>query len=1080
MLELHDICKEYKTGNLVQVALDKVSINFKDNEFVAILGPSGSGKTTLLNIIGGLDGYDSGDLLIDDISTKKYRDKDWGSYRNHTIGFVFQSYNLIMHQTILANVELALTISGVSKNERREKALKALDEVGLKEQAHKKPNQLSGGQMQRVAIARALVNDPKILLADEPTGALDSNTSIQVMDLLKEVAKDRLVIMVTHNPELAYEYATRIIELKDGHIISDSDPYEAKQKPIKEANMGKSSMSFLTALSLSFSNLKTKKARTILTAFAGSIGIIGIALILSLSTGVSDYISDIEEDTLSEYPLMIQSSSFNVAGMMEETVGSLIKEKADDEIGVSEMITSMFTKIGANDLGSLMDDLKANEDALKPYIRAIEYEYDIEPLIYSTKTENIHKVNPDETFNSLGLGTNASSNAMMSSMMSTNFFYQMPENEELYIDQYTLEAGKWPEKYNECVLVLTPSGNVTDFVIYALDLKDYSELETMVDDFANGDTSNEVSFDNYSYDDFLNKKFKIVLYSDLYEYDESLDVYIDKSDDEEYLKGVIEQSEDLTIVGIVKPKESDAIAMLSSGINYLPSLNQYIAQKAMDSDILQKQLAEPNIDVFTGQGFGSDTEADIDISSFFSIDSDILESAFSIDQEVLEKAIEDIDMESFDLDFNSIINDIELADVLRGIDLEDIGIKGEEMMRAILVGYNTYLEANPVDPDNALSNKLFEDLKALVDQLPSDPGQGDTETGPSEPPQTDESQMTQEEFQVELERILNEYTTAIQNAYMASFENYANSSDGQATIDNAVTEFMDSTDIVRTLRRNINRIVDDITPKIEKMITDNIEKIMLEAVDKFAEVFPDALKIDTSKIKDAFKMNIDAKELSEIITAQIISAQASYENNLERLGYVDEDEPSAINIYPTNFEAKDQILNYLDDYNARVEESEPEKVINYTDYVGALMSSVTTIIDVISYVLIAFVAISLVVSSIMIGVITYISVLERKKEIGILRAIGASKGNISAVFNAETFIIGLLSGLIGVGISYLALFPANAIIHDIAGTTDINAKLPVMAAIALAALSTILTMIGGFIPSKQAARQDPVEALRTE
>ncbi len=1068
MLELHDICKEYKTADLIQVALDKVSINFKDNEFVAILGPSGSGKTTLLNIIGGLDSYDSGDLVIDDISTKKYRDKDWDSYRNHTIGFVFQSYNLIMHQSILANVELALTISGIGKSERRERALQALDEVGLKEQAHKKPNQLSGGQMQRVAIARALVNNPKILLADEPTGALDSNTSIQVMDLLKEVAKDRLVIMVTHNPELAYEYATRIVELKDGHIISDSDPSTSVKKEVKETNMGKSSMSFLTALSLSFSNLKTKKARTILTAFAGSIGIIGIALILSLSTGVNDYISDIEEDTLSEYPLMIQSSSFNIAGMMEDTVSSTLAEKSEDEIGVSEMITSMFTKIGTNDLGSLKDDLEANADTLDPYIRAIEYEYDIEPLIYSTNTDNIHKVNPDETFNSLGLGDNVSSNAMMSSMMSTNFFYQMPANEELYTDQYTLEAGKWPENYNECVLVLTANGNVSDFVIYALDLKDYSDLEKMVNEFANGDTSEDVTFDNYSYDDFLNKKFKIVLNSYLYEYDEDLDIYIDRSDDEDYLKEVIEKSEDLTIVGIVKPKDGDGVAMLSSGINYLPSLNEYITEKALDSDILKKQMADPDIDVFTGQVFGSDSDINIDISSFFSIDTDKLEDAFSIDQTVLEKAIEDIDMDGFELDLNSIINDIDMTDIFDGIDFANIGAKGEEMMRTILSGYQRYLEENPVE----VGYDIKGELEKLFESRPE----------PSQDPGTDQPSegMTDEEFLAELERILDAYAQAMEKAYVDSFTGFATSDNGQAIIDGAVTAFMDNTDVIDRLQHNIEQVIDEITPKIEKMITDGIEDIMLEAADTFAGAFPDALNIDSSKIKESFKMNIDAQELSEIITAQIISNQASYENNLERLGYIDKDEPSSISIYPNNFEAKAEILNYLDAYNARFEQSQPEKVISYTDYVGVLMSSVTTIIDVISYVLIAFVAISLVVSSIMIGVITYISVLERKKEIGILRAIGASKGNISAVFNAETFIIGLLSGLIGVGISYLALLPANAIIHDIANTTDVNAKLPLMAAVALAALSTILTMIGGFIPAKRAAGQDPVEALRTE
>ncbi|WP_296879075.1 ABC transporter ATP-binding protein, partial [Thomasclavelia sp.] len=487
MLQVKKICKQYRTGNLVQKALDGVSLNLRDNEFVAILGPSGSGKTTLLNIIGGLDRYDSGDLIINGISTKKYKDRDWDSYRNHTIGFVFQNYNLIPHQTVLANVELALTISGISKSERRQRAKKALKQVGLGNQGHKKPNQMSGGQMQRVAIARALVNDPDILLADEPTGALDSETSIQVMDLLKEVAKDRLVVMVTHNPDLAKQYATRIVELKDGIICSDSDPYEIEKRSLKtpqHKNMGKASMSLLTSLSLSFNNLKTKKARTILTSFAGSIGIIGIALILSLSNGVNQYIQSIEEDTLSEYPLEIQSTGMDFTSMIDNGTASGDGKKNEGDVQVYSMLTNMFSRVGSNDLASLKKYFDSGKTDIEKYTKSIEYSYNIKPLIYTSKQDEIRKVNPDETFASLGFGSSSSSSSLMSSMMSTDIFYQMPSDTDLYQDQYEIKAGRWPKSYNECVLVLSKSGGVSDFMLYALGLQDYSQLETMISQFS--------------------------------------------------------------------------------------------------------------------------------------------------------------------------------------------------------------------------------------------------------------------------------------------------------------------------------------------------------------------------------------------------------------------------------------------------------------------------------------------------------------------------------------------------------------------------------------------------------------------
>lgn len=574
MLQIQHICKEYRTGNLVQKALDDVSLNLRDNEFVAILGPSGSGKTTLLNIIGGLDRYDSGDLIINGISTKKYKDRDWDSYRNHTIGFVFQSYNLIPHQTVLSNVELALTISGIGKEERRKRAIDALKKVGLGEQLHKRPSQMSGGQMQRVAIARALVNDPDILLADEPTGALDSDTSIQVMDLLKEVAKDRLVVMVTHNPELAEEYATRIVNLRDGKIRSDTDEYIVDEQTLKEPehkNMGKSSMSFLTALALSFNNLKTKKARTLLTSFAGSIGIIGIALILALSNGVNGYIQSIEEETLSEYPLQIQSTGFDITSMMVGNTGTDDKSKdssgkknKDGQVKVMEMVTNMFSKMNTNDLKSLKKHLEKDNDALKSYTNAVEYDYDVDPQIYREDSDGVRQVHPDKSFSSIGIGADSGANSMMSSMMSTNVFYRMPKNTSLYEKQYDVKAGRWPKKYNECVLVLSQDGGMSDFLLYTLGLRDQMELDDMIKAFASEEEiKTPSSLGTYTYKDILNKKFKLVNQADYYEYDSQYKVWKDKSDNAEYMKKLVADGEDIKIVGIVQPAEGSKATALN-------------------------------------------------------------------------------------------------------------------------------------------------------------------------------------------------------------------------------------------------------------------------------------------------------------------------------------------------------------------------------------------------------------------------------------------------------------------------------------------------------------------------------------
>lgn len=1035
MLQIKDIYKEYRTGDLVQKALDHVSLNLRDNEFVAILGPSGSGKTTLLNIIGGLDQYDSGDLVINEISTKNYKDKDWDSYRNHTIGFVFQSYNLIPHQDILSNVELALTISGISKSERRQRAIDALKEVGLGDQIHKKPNQLSGGQMQRVAIARALVNNPEILLADEPTGALDSDTSVQVMDLLKEVAKDRLVVMVTHNPELAEAYATRIVELRDGKIRSDSNPLELKPTHWMEPehkNMGKSSMSFLTALSLSFNNLRTKKARTILTSFAGSIGIIGIALILSLSTGVNQYIQSIEEETLSEYPLQIQSTGFDLSSMMGDAQQNSGQGRDNDDgnrssrkeaqIHVSEMITNMFSKIGSNDLASLKKYFDSGDSNIDQYTNAIEYSYDVSPQIYSADTEKIRQVHPDNSFSSLGLGSSTSSNSLMSSMMSTNVFYQMPGKDSLYKDQYDVKAGRWPKKYNECVLVLTANGNISDFMLYTLGLRDYDELDKMIEQFSK-EESVEVPDDissSYSYDDILNTKFKIVNPSDCYQYDKQYNVYRDKTDDTNYMKKVLDESEDLTIVGIVQPSEDATAAMMSSGIYYPASLTDHVIEEAQSSEIVKKQLDQPDVDVFTGKKFDDNESNQLDMNSLFTVDTDKIKEAFTIDQSKLGADAGSLDLSGIQIDTSSMPS-IDTDALFEGMDLELNEDQVTRLSDQLTSGFESYLQENQL---------------------------------------TDEENMD--------------------TYFMA----YLQTDEAQSYIQNGMAGIIQSSGLAEQFQQNLEKqmqsAMQQYAQTISKSLQQQISSAMQQQMSSLADNFQDAIQIDASKFQEAIQMNMNEQELSELMMSLMSSDTSTYDNNLQQLGYADFDEPSSINIYPKDFETKENVIKILDNYNARMEKTDEDKVISYTDYVGTLMSSVTDIINVISYVLIAFVAISLVVSSIMIGVITYISVLERKKEIGILRAIGASKHNISQVFNAETFIIGLLAGVLGIVITLILLIPGNMLIHNIAGTTDVNAQLPVTGAAILIALSVILTLIGGLIPSRKAAKSDPVTALRSE
>ena len=1078
MLQIQNICKKYKTGNLVQKALDNVSFNLRDNEFVAILGPSGSGKTTLLNIIGGLDRYDSGNLIINNISTKNYKDRDWDSYRNHTIGFVFQSYNLIPHQTILSNVELALTISGVSKAKRKQKALEALKQVGLEQQAHKKPNQLSGGQMQRVAIARALVNNPDILLADEPTGALDSDTSIQVMELLKEVAKDRLVVMVTHNPELAQNYATRIIHLKDGKILSDTNPYfeTEKTEQAKHKNMGKTSMSFLTSLSLSFNNLKTKKGRTILTSFAGSIGIIGIALILSLSNGVNNYIKSVEEDTLSEYPLQVQSTGFDITSLVANANTDDTEEEQTGDINVTSMLTNMFSTIGSNDLVSLKKYLESDECNIEDYAKAIEYSYNVTPQIYSSDTENLRQVNPDKSFNRLGLGSSNSSNSMMSSMMSTDMFVQMPKNTSLFENQYDIKAGRWPEKYNECVLVLTSRGNVSDFLLYILGLRDADELDKMVIQFSEEEEV-EIPTDigSYSYDDILGITFKLVNNTDYYQYDDEYKVWTDKSDNTKYMQEVVKNAEELSIVGIVQPKEGATASMLQPGIYYPASLTDYIIQEVSESEIVKQQLESPKINVFTGKGFDAkEEEPTFNMNSLIDIDTSKMKSAFQIDQSKIN-----VDFSNFNdainntslppLDLNKIIGELEftipqqqletlITDVLKGYE-EYVKNHPEADFSKTIENFATYLQSPEV------SQKLQQQIAEMI-----------KENG--------NLTLTEEQMKTILTNVFNDYQEYVKENNLPDitkfneyFIKYLESDTAKEIINNKVSEIIKEQD----LENQISKIMEEYMKTVMTSMSSTLEQEMKESISKLSSSIANAININTQAFVDSIQMKMNPEELSELFASMMTKEENTYENNLKKLGYADLEEPSEISIYPKDFENKENILKLLDDYNARMEaDGQKDKVISYTDLVGTLMSSVTIIVDVVSYVLVAFVAISLIVSSIMIGVITYISVLERNKEIGILRAIGASKHNVAQVFNAETFIVGLFAGLIGIGVTLLLLIPINQIIHSIAGQDNINAILPPMAGVILIVLSVILTLIGGLIPSKKAAKADPVTALRSE
>ncbi len=1245
MLRLENIRKSYKTGDFVQVALNDVSLTFRDNEFVSILGPSGSGKTTLLNIIGGLDHYDSGNLIIDGISTKEYKDRDWDAYRNNRIGFVFQSYNLIPHQTILANVELALTLSGVSRDERRKRAVAELTRVGLGDHLHKKPSQLSGGQMQRVAIARALVNDPEILLADEPTGALDSATSIQIMDLLTEIANDRLVIMVTHNPELADQYSTRIVNLADGVIIDDSDPYNptaAEMAALVAKPPRRTSMSFLTALSLSFNNLMTKKGRTIMTAFAGSIGIIGIAAILALANGVNAYIKSVEEDTLSLYPLQIMSTGLDMTSMMMSGMGmgddsdgdnggdgvtTLANsgeagegsgasdgdasggesDGANDTVREMPIMTRMFASIGSNDLAALKEYFDSGKSDIDKYVQTIDYTYDVTPRIYlvsdeealaktaagegdeaagngdadATDSENAtakdgegaaasngakaaddaapsdssaddatndsassadkpkknlgyRQINPDTSFASLGIGSAMSSNSLMSMSMSTDQFGQLLGDASIVEEQYDVVAGHWPEKYNEVVLVLSGTGRSSDYLLYLLGLKDYNELEAMIRQFANeeevvvpeGETQ-------VTYQQIMNVKMKVVNPADFYRYDSEYDVWVDKSDDDAFMAQLVENGEELVIAGIVRPNPDAKVTALSSGLYYSPELITHLVDYAADTPIVKEQLADPKIDVFNGRPFDEDEDTgdDFAMDSLFTIDNEALEKAFTFDTSKLSmdmgslanmdlsSALPDMgnmDFGNFDLsgmdmsnmDFSGVdLSKVDLSSVdLSKIDMSDLDLSGIQVNPDDLSDAVTVNPAAVTEMSAALAQGFFEKM--------SDPDflQGFNEAHPEAAglPANERTQLMMQYYMTtpEAQAIAAQYMPQVIDTSKLgeTISQVLVPQITQAVATQLAPKLAEaiSTQMVPVLTQAIatevsqqmsKMISQQLVPQIQKQVQATMTTYMTQVADVLAtqtqaavedamsgmmENMGDAFSVDEDAFANAFNFNMDQEELTELFMSMMRVEESSYDNNLRKLGYANFAKPSAIDIYPKDFESKEEVIAILDGYNDQMAaEGQEDKEITYTDLVGTLMSSVTTIVNMISYVLIAFVAISLIVSSIMIGVITYISVLERKKEIGILRSIGASKGDVSRVFNAETIIEGLVAGLLGVGLTALACIPANAIVYAVNGVPNV-AQLPWQAGVILVLISVFLTTIAGLMPASSASRKDPVEALRSE
>ena len=1241
MLQIEHIKKTYVTGELTQTALNDVSLSFREHELVAILGPSGSGKSTLLNVIGGLDQYDSGDLIIDGISTKKYKDRDWDSYRNHSVGFIFQSYNLIPHQNVLSNVELALTISGIPASERKKRAVSALKNVGLDNQLHKKPNQMSGGQMQRVAIARALVNNPKILLADEPTGALDSETSIQVMELLKEVAKDRLVVMVTHNPELAEQYASRIVKVKDGKILSDSDPFTPNiqaQEPPKHKNMGRASMGFGSALLLSFQNLWTKKTRTLLTSFAGSIGIIGIALILSLSAGFQAYVDSIQRDTLANYPLSFQAET---ADMSSAFMSMMIPDEEDAEetpgtVLESPMLQRMFAHIGVNDLESFKKYIDDHWDQVSQMVNSIQYGYGLRPRIYAElpQEEEPFQVNPATLFKEI------TGNDGISAMMDVDAFHRLPEDRNMLSQQYEILQGKWPEKEDELVFILPMGGRIADQTAYTLGLKSMKHMDKMLEQMEDGlSPETDDPLLEWSYDDLMSLQYKWVPSPDFYRYNEEFQVWEDLSGEPEFLKNAVRDAFTLHVVGVIAPKEGSS-PILMPGLGYTDLFMKKVIENAAESEIVKAQLADPDTDVFSGTKFDSDEmKKPPDFSSLISIDKNAIASSFGVNfseddfarmlknslQQVLDAA--KVNTAPAQADFISSFKDLSHTMLKEAVDQGGGTVKitlsdADPMVTKFLAGnyaasklknlekkysvpadvfYSVYHPlmvglisdfvaqdaikppdppADPTEPtdftdptevpadstepaqtpteipaesteasttpaeiptepavstDPTISSEPPADTVPQTEASSSEPtvpeSSGSESTSPAAPPET----QAPERQPLETRMPLPDPGTADPAESDGQTDPAAQAS--REPVLNLLTDirFQDTSDRW-PLRPPINPVppaqpdppapdmpdspnlpippvdsshfygvltYDKIDPLVSsysslpmvteaaritslKMMESTAMRAAMKKLSGMDKVFSNFLQrsfyVDTNRLTNAFQFNMDEEKIQRLFQALMNGQEArSASSNLKKLDYADLDNPFTMNVYFKDFDSKEVFLEFLEEYNTSMRESDQEgKVIRYTDMTGRMMDSVRIIINSVSYVLIAFVGVSLVVSSIMIGIITYISVMERTREIGVLRAMGASKHNISQVFNAETFIIGLCSGLIGIGVTLAALIPGNRLLLQLTGNAQIHAQLPWVGAVILIILSMLLTLIGGLIPSRQAAKKDPVIALRSE
>ena len=1156
MIEARHLIKEYKTGDLTQRALDDVSITFRDSEFVSILGPSGSGKTTLLNILGGLDRPDSGQLVINGKSTKEFKGSDWETYRNHSVGFVFQSYNLIPHQDVLSNVELALKISGQSKAKRKQKAIEALKMVGLADHIHKMPYQMSGGQMQRVAIARALVNNPDIVMADEPTGALDTETGIQVMDILKEISKDRLVIMVTHNPELSERYATRTIRLLDGKIESDSMPIEPSQMaavPAADGNVKKASMGFLTALALSFANLMSKKGRTFLTAFAGSIGIMGISAILAVSTGVNDYIAKVEQDTLSAYPLSITKNTANLTSLFSDegisgVLGSSSDTDEDDTQEVSEddyieeehVLGQIMDTLSINNLAAFKDYIEDNREEVESYTNVIDYDYGITPQIYAydtkvsaiegLKTDESILINSEDNDNSKNkedgekstpkTGAEAAAEEVMLlngsdslsgfSAVSSNFgfsigtgsaFSEMIDNTTLLDSQYDVLAGRWANDADEAVLVLSPDGSISDFTLYHIGVLNKLAYDNGLNKMGRSESFDFIDPDVYmTYSDALSLTYKVIPKAYCYKYNNKTKSWVDKSSDNDYMKKQLEKGITMKVVGVVRLKDDIESGALSEGIAFSYLLGDEVIRMASQTKIVNEQLADEDVDVFTGKTFDELNEENanlLDLSKLFNVDEEKLKNAFSVDEDAAADAMNELF--SFDFDISSLSKAMENSDISDAMESMTSQVSKEiSSLPAYLLQQGIEVD----EDDSALIQSVLQDMIAdlmsgyvnyAIEEIGDDVSASDINLSYSDfvGKSSDEiRQMLIEELgglvpsQEELSQLASDYLAlnssqkVIDNA-MDELTDGLKDSKTVKRISKAVEKYLKK-HLAKKMKKSFTKIITALVKVLGSQIGDQISSNFGDISTKLYDTMQNVLSIDVDALAGAFKINMSEEELSQIIGAFLGTSAVSAEDNLVTLGYHSVDEPITINFYPKDFDSKILLEDFIAEYNDKMEATgATDKKITYSDIMGAMLSSITKIVHMVSFVLIAFVSVSLIVSSIMIGIITYISVLERRKEIGILRAMGASKINIANIFNAETIIEGLIAGIIAVSIVYILSPIANSLIYNAVGVESI-VRFPVPYAIMMVGISVLLTFIAGLIPSTAASRKDPVEALRSE